>query len=583
MGGIVSFRGRKRELFRILGVAQILLWTVFAFLSREFAYGTVSEERPFHWLGAVTGLAFVCYLLTILPMRAAVPGVNAIRGREVILFAILMRLPLLLFSHPVQEIDFYRYLWDGRVLLSGVSPYHYSPAEIDALRDTRMREEPGVTLPGEAARLLAVQDNSVAVRTIFDRIDHRVVPTIYPVVSQVVFASAALLTPESAALAIHRIIIRAIITGFDLGIVVLLLLLLKKLALPAGLAVAYAWCPLVLKEFANASHMDAIAVFFTVAAFYCFVRAVVSLENEDENGSGGSRRILALSGILLVLAIFSKWYPVVLVPVFLAGAWRRWRRFILPALVPGLLLTIVLFGLSRAAAPTGNELSGLRTFLNRWEMNDLLFSFVRENLRVVPADVGADSAVRPETWYAWTPVRLRQEWAFALTRAGIPAEKVSPDFLGAQLVCGGLLALVVGGLSLRLAAGKGDLPHEIGRTLFLVLAASWYLSATQNPWYWIWALPFVVFARSRVWLAVSGFALIYYARFWMIYRFPQPFWRDYTGQRFFDEIVTWAEHFPVLLALLFIGARSISRKISGNKRPLSALSPDTTPQTRDSK
>jgi hypothetical protein len=78
------------------------------------------------------------------------------------------------------------------------------------------------------------------------------------------------------------------------------------------------------------------------------------------------------------------------------------------------------------------------------------------------------------------------------------------------------------------------------------------LSATQNPWYWTWALPVVVFA-SRPWLLVSGFALIYYLRFWFIYEFPKAILvGGLNGQQFFDEVVVWIEHLPPLLAVLLL-------------------------------
>ena len=81
---------------------------------------------------------------------------------------------------------------------------------------------------------------------------------------------------------------------------------------------------------------------------------------------------------------------------------------------------------------------------------------------------------------------------------------------------------------------------------FLTLAWFWLLCPTQNPWYWTWALPLLPFARSRVWMAVSGFVLLYYLRFWLTYD-----WADtsvlgtgYMGSAFFDFVVTWLEFAP---------------------------------------
>src|SRR5262245_39884891 len=47
-------------------------------------------------------------------------------------FAVAFRV-LLLLSAPIQETDYYRYLWDGRVMLGGQNPYHYSPYQVESL------------------------------------------------------------------------------------------------------------------------------------------------------------------------------------------------------------------------------------------------------------------------------------------------------------------------------------------------------------------------------------------------------------------------------------------------------------------
>ena len=88
-------------------------------------------------------------------------------------------------------------------------------------------------------------------------------------------------------------------------------------------------------------------------------------------------------------------------------------------------------------------------------------------------------------------------------------------------------------------------------SVFLTLAWFWLLLPTQNPWYWIWALPFVPFARNRAWLALGGLTLLYYLRFWLGYHWPNsPVWHTtYSGEVFFDYVVTWLEFAPWLVWL----------------------------------
>jgi len=558
--------------FRALGIVSCLLWLAFALVSREFAYGTTSQARPFGILAGIAAAAFVVYLAAVFVSRGRAG--RRIRGREVLLGAVLMRLPLLLISEPVQEIDFYRYLWDGRSVVEGVSPYRFSPADLDRYREGWAGDDAGNGEsregPEEARGLLALQDRAAPVETIFRRIAHREIPTVYPVVSQTVFAGAAMLTPERAPVFAQMSILRAVITAFDIGTILLLLRIAGLLGLPPAFAVAYAWCPLVLKEFANASHMDSIAVFFTVAAFLCVIGPLGSEVDRTPPGPrarGGKSLWIGVSAVLLMIAIFAKWYPVLLVPVFVSLAWSRarWRGLLSlgPAFAIALALVAATFAMEpdrregggggESAAETASRRSGLQTFLTRWEMNDLVFSLVRENLRPDPGEEATAGLPRPEPWYAITPEAWRRGWERLIrrmeSRFGVEGMIPYPAFFGAQLICGAVLAGLIAGWTLRRWPSGREGALEAGRACFLALAAGWYLSATQNPWYWAWALPFLGFARSWIWLAVSGLALLYYARFWLIYHLPEPFWRDYGGRRFFDEIVVWFEHAPVLLGL----------------------------------
>jgi hypothetical protein len=107
---------------------------------------------------------------------------------------------------------------------------------------------------------------------------------------------------------------------------------------------------------------------------------------------------------------------------------------------------------------------------------------------------------------------------------------------------------------------------------FLSLAWFWLLSPTQNPWYWIWSLPLVMFGRSRAWLVVSGLVMIYYLRFWL-----SGHWADqpvlgtaYPGATFFDFVVTWIEFGPWFVWLVWETA--ITKRTGNRKRILNPVS-----------
>ena len=187
----------------------------------------------------------------------------------------------------------------------------------------------------------------------------------------------------------------------------------------------------------------------------------------------------------------------------------------------------------------------LRAFLGRWEMNDFLFLLVIENLR-------PSSGLPPEqiAWFTVTP----ESWRTALVasvaqQTGLATERV-PFVLTRLLLSLALVGAAVG-LALWVTADTEGQRHErLLEATFLTLAWFWLLLPTQNPWYLTWCLPFLPFARSRAWFALSGLAFLYYLRFWMTAQFSAPLLgTSYPGPQFFDYVVTWLEYVPWLVFL----------------------------------
>lgn len=539
----------------VAGIAQLLLWIGVAVAAERFDPGGAFGQRPF---APVVGLLAVCFPLYLLSLALVwkAPEHHAAARRQwraVLIFAVLFRLALW-WSQPIQELDLYRYLWDGRVLAEGINPYRYAPTQVEAARD-------GEPATPELATLANVLEHSPEVAKIFSLIDHRSVPTIYPPLSEAVFAATALITPERAPVRVQVSVFKGVLLLFDLATVVLVMGLLRNLNQPPARALAYAWCPLVLKEFANTGHLDAIAVCLTVAMFWLLTLP----RREDNSAFAVSQSPMRpqfrdwLASVHWAGAVLAKLYPVVLAPVLLAFWWRRvrWRTSGLFA-----VFVLVVLGGYTLLPPNSkvqkneadgmaehSSFSGLGEFFRRWEMNDLLFSAVYENVRLRPPEY-TDQA----PWYAVVPSAARERLNAALAKtvllAGLDVPTNRVAFLFTQALAAGALFVLTGVLALR--RWPDDPRETVLRRSFLCLAWLWFLSATQNPWYWTWALPLVVFV-SRAWLLVSGFALVYYLRFWFVHQFPDATLPGgLTGMRLFDEVVVWIEHLPPLLAVLLM-------------------------------
>lgn len=522
----------------ILAILQGVLYGALAWLSRGFAYGTVEQERP---LLTLLTILCGCFALYVLSIRAALRSRETSTLLGLIIGAALLYRGILLPTDMIQELDLYRYLWDGAAVAEGVNPYCYSPQQV---RDAM----PSAENPVDLQKLVELRESSPHLAEVLKRVHFEELPTCYPPVSQAVFALGDWLTPDSATVERRVTLLKCLIVAFDLATIGLLWLILRSVGRHSGWLVAYSWCPLLLKEFANSGHLDSIAVCFSVATVWCVVRLMV--QGDLERG----RKLLVGAVLASALAVGAKLYPVVLLPVLAAAiATKHSLRTAAVYLVATLLLSALLLAPMLLTAPAtvsdltsseeASQQSGLSAFLTQWEMNDFLFMLVFENLRP-----DTENSQRPAIWFAVVPNGWREACVEPL------AQMLNVDSkTAAFLLTRGLTSCLFFALAMVIARnvyrhGRVELLLE---GVFLTLAWFWLLSPTQNPWYWTWALPFLPFARNRAWWAVSGLALFYYFRFFMRYHFGDQLIppTNYNGTQFFDFVLTWLEFAPWLLWL----------------------------------
>ncbi|WP_141848851.1 glycosyltransferase 87 family protein [Lapillicoccus jejuensis] len=228
------------------------------------------------------------------------------------LAAAVVQLPGL--AHPpLTSSDAYRYVWDGRVQLAGVSPYRYAPLDdrLAGLRDPVLF--PGIgpaqrsgyltePVPTDRADLAArARDDA---RT---RINRPRVPTVYPPVAEAWFAAVAAVTPWSAG----TLGLQVGSALLAVGVAVALAALLRRAGRDPRHALWWAWCPLVLLETGNGAHVDVLAGALLVAA--------VAL-----TGTGPGRGRRWLPGVLVGLAAGVKLVPLLVVAGLSPVLRRRW-------------------------------------------------------------------------------------------------------------------------------------------------------------------------------------------------------------------------------------------------------------------
>lgn len=606
-----------------LMVCGVLMWLVYAaicWLSFDCEQSDPKQTRPllmvmtlFTVAGA--GWLLVCWKVIWRQFDSTIHHASAIDGGDandsttgsdrtwlqtigepslmaVLLLGIAFRL-VLLFSVPIQEVDLFRYIWDGTVISQGISPYEYSPQEVELLPQKGVPNYRTKLAEREDLALLSKIATSPGMDAAFPLVHFKEYTTPYPLVNQGPFAVAAVMGQATQSFWGLLYSMKGVLVVFDIATALLLIGLLKRLSLPPIWVVAYFWCPLLLKEIANSGHLDSIAVFLTTLAVYLMVKVYWS-GNRIASGKNGadqtasSRRLPILLGscivgVVLAAAVAAKLFPVVLGPMWALVMFKRIRFSAVVPIVLFFAVTAVLLwpmvGRTKFAQTTMQQIqspwmglqdshvaqqptgiaappAGIEAFVKYWEMNDFIFMIVIENLK--PYGQSAQQyqqetgTAQSKVWFVKTSNEFRhditqwyQQWS------GVP-KRSAPFSITRRLT---LIAfvLIVAWSCFRI--WRCDDPLVFLEMVFLTIAWFWFLAPTQNPWYWTWALPWLVFCRNRLWYLVAVVAMAYYLRFYFEYHGmvgPEEtglLGTPYAGTAFFDFIFPVLEFAPILIGL----------------------------------
>lgn len=278
-------------------------------------------------------LASMAYAMAVFRLEQSAPSLRAVW-----VFAVVFRLTLLLSSPPSLSDDVYRYIWDGRLLNSGVNPYTYtvdSPA-LDPL-DSPQRGQ----------------------------VNNAWMASPYLPVSQVLFATVYRIAPDNPLAFQVTALVLDLLTGW------LVMDMLRRLNLPRARVLLYLWNPLVVVEFAHGAHVDALMICLMMLS----LRALVV---ERQGGSDIRAWIRQLvSPVALAAATLTKGIPALLLSVLICPwGWRRTLIYI--ALIFVVLLPVGLdAGFGLVGERDGEGLFGaLRIYAARWNYNGGLYHWL---------------------------------------------------------------------------------------------------------------------------------------------------------------------------------------------------------------
>jgi len=245
-----------------------------------------------------------------------------------IVLAVVLRVAMIP-VHPVGSDDYYRYLWDGKVIAHGINPYEYAPSDssLDSLHSS--------TIPG--------------------RVNFPGMKTLYPPLAETTFYVAYEIGGE------NYVGVKLLLLAAELATIFGILAILKKTGSPAQNVLLYALCPLPVFQFFIDSHVDAIGIALLVMSIYFYI---------DKSKT--------LSYILLGLSLCIKPTALIVIPIMFMNE-RGTRERLKTILVPTAICVAAYFPFTFS----GNPFQALTTFAENWTFNgvvfDILNSFIHDN------------------------------------------------------------------------------------------------------------------------------------------------------------------------------------------------------------
>ncbi|WP_417799270.1 polyprenol phosphomannose-dependent alpha 1,6 mannosyltransferase MptB [Tenacibaculum sp.] len=249
----------KKHSSIILTLVSVVLYFLFAYTTER----TEFNKLLFLWISL-----FTCYFVLLRDQQLSFAYLTRI--------AVLFRL-VFLFATPNLSQDFYRFIWDGRMILEGLNPYLTLPQTFIEQNNYPINQA------NELYKGMGVLNGS-----------HY---TNYPPINQLCFFIAALFTKNSIIGSI--IVMRVLIILADIGILYFGKKLLERLQLPVKNIFLYILNPFVIIELTGNLHFEPVMLFFLVWSIYTL-----------------QQHKWFLAGILLACSISVKLIPLLFLPLF---------------------------------------------------------------------------------------------------------------------------------------------------------------------------------------------------------------------------------------------------------------------------
>lgn len=246
---------------------------------------------------------------------------------------------------PNLSQDFFRFIWDGRLLLESLNPYIFLPKDLIA--------EGTAPIVGSAELYKGMGDLSAGNYTN------------YPPLNQLIFALAGLLAGKSILGSV--IVMRLVIIAADIGVLFLGKKLLESIGLPGHRIFWYILNPLVVIELTGNLHFEGVMVFLLLLSIYLLHRGK-----------------WILSAIAMAASVLLKLIPLIFLPFLIFYFIRSldsqktlgWARLIGYYTIVGLIIAVGFLPFLSAEFINGFS-SSIALWFQKFEFNASFYYLVR--------------------------------------------------------------------------------------------------------------------------------------------------------------------------------------------------------------
>lgn len=247
--------------------------------------------------------------------------------------AILFRASLL-FSVPVLSDDFYRFIWDGRLLTSGHHPFAAIPSYY---------MNPNINIQGINTEL-------------FNKVNSKEYFTVYPPFSQFIFWWSVKLSPLS--IYGSMFIMKMIVFTCEIGTLFIIKKILSHFNQPTAGVQIYALNPLVIIELTGNLHFEGVMIFFLLLGFFFLLRNKTFL-----------------SSVFYAISICTKLIPVIFLPLLIHQL--GWKKAISYCLMTGGMTIIIFLPLLNQDIVNG-FFQSIGYYFQHFEFNASIYYLIRE-------------------------------------------------------------------------------------------------------------------------------------------------------------------------------------------------------------